>query len=207
MELDSKQDFEVFQSSHVNDMNKLCSEIDSPGNAVALANNNPGAKQNNDAKKAKVERTNKEMRDYNDKLGHIQHTIEREHASISENVRKMKKETKELMGRITENKDIVELRKEQAEELKTKYGANFHSSYLGLWRPLEPETHAVLYTTSIVLALLSVLGLVWFFFRGGFPVLFTEAPTRAANAFNESENTTSLLGGGARKLMKLLRKK
>lgn len=207
MELDSKQDFEVFQSSHVSDMNKLCSNIDNPDNAVALANNNPGAKQNNDAKKAKVERINKEMRDYNDKLGHIQHTIEREHASISENVRKMKKETKELMGRITENKDIVELRKEQAEELKTKYGANFHSSYLGLWRPLEPETHAVLYTTSIVLALLSVLGLVWFFFRNGFPVLFTEAPARAANAFNESENTTSLLGGGARKLMKLLRKK
>jgi len=208
MELPSKQDFEAFQSSRSQDMNRLCAQIDTPGNAAALANNNPGTKQNNDAWKAQVERVNKEMRDYNDKLGHIQHTIEREHAGISDNVRVIKKETKELVGRITDNKDIMELRKEQAEELKIKYGANFHTSYLGLWRPLHPETHAVLYTMSIVLALVSVLGLVWFFFRNGFPVLFAAAaPTRATNAFNESETTGGLLGGGVRKVMKLLRKK
>ena len=208
MELPSKHDFDIFESSHTQDMSRLCAQIDTPGNAASLANNAPGTKQNNDAWKAEVERINKEMSDYNDKLGHIQHTIEREHTEISNNVRRMKKETKELVGRIRDNQDIVELRKEQAEELKTKYGANVHSSYLGLWRPLEPETHAVLYTTSIVLALVSVVGLIWFFFRNGFPVLFAAtAPSRAADAFNESETTAGLLGGGARKLMKLLRRK
>ena len=197
-------------------MMTLCKQIDSSDNAVALANNNPGAKQNNNAKKARVEHINKTMRDYNDKLGHIQHTIEREHASISHNVREMKWQTKELMTGLRENKELVELRKEQAEELKTKYGANFHSSYLGLWRPLHPETHAVIYTISIVLVLVSVVGLAYVLFRNGFPVfsnLFASASAKTADAFNEAETAGALLGGGgggggmASKLMKLLRRK
>jgi len=204
MELDSPHDFEAFTSSNKKDMMDLCNQIDSSNHVAAMANNAPGAKQNNDAKKARVEHINKTMSDYNDKLGHIQHTIEREHASISENVRKMKKETKELVGQIRDNKDIVELRREQADELKTKYGANFHSSYLGLWRPLQPETHAVLYTISIVLALVSVAGVCLYFFRNGFPVLFS--PTTLTTS-NESDGSGSVLGGGARRIMKLLRKK
>ena len=202
MELPSPQDFQAFQSSRKDSMNRLCAQIDNPKNAAALANNDPGAKQNNAAWKGEIQRVNKEMRDYNDKLGHIQHTIEREHTEISKNVREMKKKTDTLVGRIIEDKDVVDLRKEQAEELKTKYGANIHSSYLGLWRPLHPETHAILYTISIVLGLVSLVALVMFLFRNGFPALSLASVAAETN----SENNGTLLGG-ARTIMKLLRKK
>jgi hypothetical protein len=204
MELPSKNDFQAFTSSRKDSMNRLIAQIDNPKNAAALANNDPGAKQNNTAWKNEVQRVNKEMRDYNDKLGHIQHTIEREHTEISNNVSKTKKETNELVGRIIEDKDIVNLRKEQADELKTKYGANIHTSYLGLWRPLHPETHAILYTISIVLGLVSIGALVMFLFRNGFPAINFASTAAETN----SENTGTLLGGAIKnKIMKLLRKK
>lgn len=200
MELPSPQDFAAFQSARIDSMDRLCAQIDNPKNAAALANNDPGAKQNNVAWKDKIQQVNKEMRDYNDRLGHTQQQIEKEHTEISKNVRKVKKDTDTLVGRIIEDKDVVELRKEQAEELKTKYGANIHSSYLGLWRPLHPETHAILYTISIVLGLVSIVALVMFLFR--FPALSVASTAAATN----SENSGTLLGG-ARTIMKLLRKK
>lgn len=54
---------------------------------------------------------------------------------------------------------INDLRKEQAASLANKYEANFHSSWLGLWRPLSEQSFYGLMISSIFFALLAVVGI------------------------------------------------
>jgi hypothetical protein len=74
-----------------------------------------------------------------------------------------KKEITALKTETEKNKELLEIRKAQAESLKTKYVSGFHSSYLGLWRPLADETRTALFVMSIVLSLIAIVSLVYFF--------------------------------------------
>jgi len=194
MELPSKQDFEDYMQPNEDLIPGLLERISSDAMATSLANGE--SSYNLDGLKSKVIFTNVNMSYYNDRLGHILGNVQRENTALAAKLKVDKKETAELLQSLGKDKELVELRKAQASELKTKYGANFHTSWLGLWRPLHPETHAVLFTISIFLGLSSIAAIVYLIYtRFTFPAL----------PFSQSvaATTTSLLEGGAR----LFRKK
>jgi hypothetical protein len=57
---------------------------------------------------------------------------------------------------------VYKLRKEQTAALNSKYAANLHTSWLGLWRPLQDQTRAILATAAVVFGLLTVVIVAYF---------------------------------------------
>jgi hypothetical protein len=156
MELPSQQDFRAFLDGHNNELESLYSQIVDQNNITALANNTPGAQQNDSARKSRVQQLISEMNAYYSQLYQTVEAIERERESISQFVKTAKEKLEIIRGEMKERYELAELRKEQAADVKDKYAADYHSSVLGLWRPLHPNTRGILYTSSTVLMLIAV---------------------------------------------------
>jgi hypothetical protein len=188
MELPSKHDFDQFMTERQARMTALVGRLQDPALLHALATG--GSQVNLNAIKQEITTLNTGVSDYNKQIEHVLHTVEREHATLAHNVKRVKERTKHTLHHLNKSKELAELRKEQANELKAKYGATIHTSYLGLWRPLHPETHAILYTLAILFTLTSVAAVV-FLIRTPLPAWTGAAQTQAPVA-------TSLFDGGAR---------
>ena len=59
---------------------------------------------------------------------------------------------------------LYNIRKEQTAALTNKYAANLHTSWLGLWRPLQDQSRAILATVAVVFGLLTVVIAAYFSF-------------------------------------------
>jgi hypothetical protein len=66
-----------------------------------------------------------------------------------------------LKQEVKKARELNALRKEQAAELKIKYGSNYHTSYLGLWRPLADQSQMGLIIASVMFALIAIVSLVF----------------------------------------------
>ena len=62
---------------------------------------------------------------------------------------------------ISDAETLNAIRMEQARSLKHKYDGNYHSSWLGIWRPLKDESRAGLFVLSIVLGMIGILSIVY----------------------------------------------
>jgi len=95
---------------------------------------------------------------------------------------------------ISSARTILDLRKAQVDALRTKNEGNFHSNWLGLWRPLHEASHTGLLIASITLGIVSliVIGFLLYVsgvipallarFRSGFTSSFPS--TSSSNAFS-----------------------
>lgn len=68
------------------------------------------------------------------------------------------KEVSRLRKEVKEARDLYKIRKEQAEALAKRNDSNYHSSWMGLWRPLRPESRTGLMVASIVMGIATLLG-------------------------------------------------
>jgi len=155
-ELPSQQDFWTFYRSHDNELNSLYPQITSSNNIDALARDIPGAQQNDYARKNRVVQLVQEANNYYSSIDTIVNAIERERQSVTASIKATKKKLAAVRHEMKDKKELEELRKEQASDVQNKNEADYHSSVLGLWRPLHPNTRGVLYTVSTVLMLISV---------------------------------------------------
>ena len=78
-----------------------------------------------------------------------------------------KDEIAEVQTDRDQKQTLAGLRKEQADALATKYNANYHSSWLGLWRPMSEQSQYGLSFFAglfgiIAVALLGWMGWTWF---------------------------------------------
>lgn len=158
MELPSQNDYITFLNGHLGELQRVYADIENSDNIKALVANSAGAVQNDTARKNRAQQLIREMNDYAETLNRIISAMEREQASISRFVNTTKEKLKVLYAETKDKKELVELRKEQASDVQNKYAADYHSSVLGLWRPLHPNTRGVLYTVSTVLMLITVAG-------------------------------------------------
>lgn len=156
MELPSQQDFWTFYRSHDSELNSLYPQITDSNNIDAVARRVPGAEQNDSARKNRVIELIHESNNYYSAIDTIVNAIERERASLTTSINSLKKKLAEVRHEMKDKKELEKLRKEQASDVKNKNAADYHSSVLGLWRPLHPNTQGVLYTVSTVLMLISV---------------------------------------------------
>jgi len=207
MELPSQQDFSNFLNGHTSELSSLFSQIVDRQNIVAVAKNVPGASQNDSARKNRVNQLINEMQNYVSQLTQTVNAIEREHMSIAQFVKNAKKEVSHIRHDMDEKRELADLRKEQASDVKRKYAADYHSSVLGLWRPLHPNTRGVLYTTSTALMLIAVAAVGYLIATRTPPVSWLPAnpiiSTRGSGLFDDSNNYGKVLGGA----MKLRPKK
>jgi hypothetical protein len=159
MELPSQGDFSAFLNKHTEELNRLYDEITNPTNINAVISNVQGAQQNDAARKNRAQQIITSMRNYEAQLNTTVSAIQREQLSISQFVKTGKNRLEVLRNEINEKRELAELRKEQASDVQRKYAADYHSSVLGLWRPLHPNTRGVLYTVSTMLMLITVAGI------------------------------------------------
>jgi hypothetical protein len=78
---------------------------------------------------------------------------------------------------VTEAEKLSAIRKEQAAELQKKGIGNYHSSWLGLWRPLSDQSRFGLLLASIFFGIIAVLLIGYY----GIPVLLVYFGYMAGN--------------------------
>lgn len=82
--------------------------------------------------------------------------IIRDTEAVSQAVNTQKETVDQLKYEVTKTESIAEIRKEQAETLKHKYESNYHTSWIGLWRPLQDNTRVALAVVSIMFLLIGL---------------------------------------------------
>ena len=96
-----------------------------------------------------------------DKLSNIIETLYSKAADVKDKIKETKEKGEIVRFGRDEAKTFADIRTEQVKELKNKYEGNYHSSWLGLWRPLASESRTGLFIASIVLGVIATLSIVF----------------------------------------------
>jgi hypothetical protein len=80
---------------------------------------------------------------------------------VSEKVNVHKKEVDELKEEVAKAESIADVRREQSDALKHKNVGNYHSSWIGLWRPLHEDTRMGLFIAALMFLLVAVVSVVF----------------------------------------------
>ena len=78
----------------------------------------------------------------------------------------------EIKKNVEEQRVLDSIREEQVKALENREGANFHTSWLGLQKPMHPESHVGLLVAAGFFAIMAILGVVYIYrerMTGGFP--------------------------------------
>jgi hypothetical protein len=105
----------------------------------------------------------------------------------------------ELTKEKIQNKNLLEIRKEQAESLKQKYSSANHTSYLGLWRPLSDETRFLLLILSIILGLVALVS-AFFVFKDNLAFMPSMPKMPTFPAAKPATQSSNFFGGALRRL-------
>jgi len=201
--LPSQQDFQNFVRRQDDELRRLYADITDEQNILAVATGVQGAQQNDSARKNQVRQITQELNEYFQRLNSIVDTIERERQSITTVVNEEKRQLAEIQAKMKSKAELADLRKEQASDVRQKFGADYHSSVLGLWKPLHENTRGVLYTVSTVLMLIAVASVGYLIMSNRSqisPAKTTTLNTKgsgvpADSLFNETNNYGKVAGG------------
>lgn len=94
----------------------------------------------------------------------------------------IRSKTKKLKEDIEKNRRLLDIREAQAQALQQKYDSNNYSSWLGLWRPLQPSSHIILIILSVFFGLVTMLTIV-FYLRNFIPVVSLQKQQSALQSF------------------------
>lgn len=116
-----------------------------------------------------------------------------DHNSIIRKINKTKQQLQAEKDSLKNKQIVVNVRKEQTNALQTKEIANYHSSWLGLWRPLSETGRITLFILSIVFGILFIIFVAYFLNTnmkgGGQSSIPTNTSSNSSNVFNS-------IGGG-----------
>jgi predicted S18 family serine protease len=167
-----------------------------------------GAESSITAAKSKMEQSIQTIRSTANSIAEIWSNISENTKDINQQITAAKSALAEQKTDVENAQVIAEIRKEQSAALKQKYDANLHTSWLGLWRPLAPETRTGLGVAAVafgILALLTIIYLVAGYVAGmgastGAAAVGGEIANASTNTFNR------LIGGAMRSLRAATRK-
>jgi hypothetical protein len=89
-------------------------------------------------------------------LTRIYHSMVAENAQSNQQIQMLESQVDTNQKVVKEAETLASLRKEQADELSRKHLGNYHSSWLGLWRPLSEQSRTGLFVASIFFGLLAI---------------------------------------------------
>jgi FtsZ-binding cell division protein ZapB len=105
----------------------------------------------------------------------------RENEQSASKIQSLEREIKQNKEVVKEAEVLADIRKEQAAVLHRKGDGNFHSSWMGLWRPLSEESRLGLIIASICFGLIA---LILFGFYAKLFLLPVIAGAMQQNSFN-----------------------
>lgn len=92
----------------------------------------------------------------NELKGKLQSML-RENEQSSSKVKMLETQVETTQKSVKEAETLAALRKEQADELRRKGEGNYHSSWMGLWRPLSEQSRLGLIIATVFFGLVSLL--------------------------------------------------
>ena len=131
--------------------------------ASVEADNNSPSRSEIAAKKAELERIPAQAQQLVNKVTNAINSIVRSTEEVSESVNTHKKEVDALKEEVSKTETLASVRREQAETLKKRYEGNYHSSWIGLWRPLHENTRMGLFVAAIMFLLVAIVSIVFLF--------------------------------------------
>jgi hypothetical protein len=112
---------------------------------------------------------NNEMNDLRQRMSE---QIEKQKKDIDQ----FKQDVKETSEKVQQERTLNMIRKEQAETLTKKYAGNYHSSWMGLYRPLKEVSRMVFLVLAVVFFLTVVFGSIYAYQKGLFQFLIDRTP-------------------------------
>ena len=107
--------------------------------------------------KTAIETVSRNIVDMNTLVEKLQNKLSEEKATLAE--------TRELVATmetdIEKERELNQIRKEQAESLAKKHAANYHSSWMGLYRPLKEESRIGLAVAAVGFFLIAIILIVY----------------------------------------------
>jgi hypothetical protein len=91
--------------------------------------------------------------------------INEETASIKSSIDTSRTTVKTTQGVVEKAKQVHTIREEQNMSLNKKREGNYHSSWMGLWRPMGSESRLAIFLLSIAFFLLSLVGIAYIISR------------------------------------------
>lgn len=117
------------------------------------------AKADVQAAKQNILRDIDNLFDLNNRVKMDTDTFTQQTKQVSVTAKEARTNVKQLEKEIQKNQNLMEVRTAQAAALKEKYASNYHSSWLGLWRPLSSEGQSALIFASIIFGLIALISL------------------------------------------------
>ena len=87
-------------------------------------------------------------------------------AADRRNIEVTKDQVKELNETVGKEKTLKLIRKEQAESLTRRWDGNYHSSWMGLFRPLKEDSRFGLIIAAVAFALIGIFAIVYAYLKG-----------------------------------------
>lgn len=121
----------------------------------------------------------------NELKGKLQ-TMLRENEQSSNKVKMLETQVETTKKSVKEAETLAALRKEQADELHRKGEGNYHSSWMGLWRPLSEQSRLGLIVATVFFGLVALI-LLALYAKQVLPVIVAyfgwETANNAGNSF------------------------
>jgi len=122
----------------------------------------PGAQQQIDSSKQSVQTANDALQRESGFLDGKLQSLTTGLQNLRDSIEAGRKTEAEQQVELGKSVELNALRKEQSTELRQKYTSSFHSSWLGLWRPLKETTPMGLLIASIVFGLVGIASIVFY---------------------------------------------
>ena len=120
-----------------------------------------GAQEQINQAKERVDVKINEINNATNTINSIYETMVRGMKQVQTKIKNKLEETNVNKIKRDEIKSINDVRSAQIKELKEKHSGNYHSSWLGLWRPLTSESQTGLFIASIVLGVIAILSIIY----------------------------------------------
>jgi hypothetical protein len=154
--------------------------------------NLPGAQNAIDTAQSAVDSSIETIRRTTNNVKRAGDSASAESEELRRNIESRQGAVEQAKTTVSEAQVLSGIRQEQSAALKNKYDANYHSSWLGLWRPLSEQSRVGLFISALVFGIVALVSIVYYFWT---PVSAMIAKY-TSGAIAVSTASSNLFGGG-----------
>jgi hypothetical protein len=119
----------------------------------------PAARTQIEQAKSVIQTSTQKMRELSDRVTGITNSVFDRMSNLPELVRSKKQTQADAKEKLVNDETVAHVRDEQVDELRNRNSSNYHSSWLGIWRPLKEDSRVGLFVASIVLGSIAILSI------------------------------------------------
>lgn len=121
----------------------------------------PAAKTQIEQAKVVIQNSTQKMRELSDRVTGITNSVFDRMSNLPDLVRAKKQTQADAKEKLENDETVAHVRDEQVHALRNRNSGNYHSSWLGIWRPLKEDSRVGLFVASIVLGSITILSIIF----------------------------------------------